>query len=235
MKCDSLEYIKNLSSVYDLSSIEVVDTLKDTLKRVYSCGEIESETINGNLVFYRVYYNRYNELKKEVIKINSKDNNKIKEIFNAGLFRKSLKKTLQKIKSKQKYKKGIISGEIMGRTRNGYSVLTEFGNAFLPFSNALISEKRKKLFRPKRSLYFHIHKVYIERGKIKIILDRTSNLIIKQEVRDILSIPKESLIGVSRKEGIEIVLHTKEKISKEEIKEISRRYKEKVKVEIRQW
>ena len=54
-------------------------------------------------------------------------------------------------------------------------------------------------------------------------------------MRDILSIHKESLIGVSRKEGIEIVLHTKEKISKEEIKEISRRYKEKVKVEIRQW
>ena len=69
MKNASLEYIKNLSSVYDLSSIEVVDTLKDTLKRVYSCGEIESETINGNLVFYRVYYNRYNELKKEVIKV----------------------------------------------------------------------------------------------------------------------------------------------------------------------
>ena len=63
MKNASLEYIKNLSSVYDLSSIEVVVTLKDTINRVYSCGELESETINGNIVSSRDYYNRYNELK----------------------------------------------------------------------------------------------------------------------------------------------------------------------------
>ena len=143
MKNSPIQQISELTKIYGISEIEIIDLLRKAVTKSSPHKEIEVEVSNQKLIFYKTFYNRYNELKKEQIKLKVEDKNKINKIFYKLLFKESQLRIFKNIKDFQKSNNGVISGEVIGKVANGFKVLTKFGTAYLPFSAIPIAEKNK--------------------------------------------------------------------------------------------
>ncbi|WP_218837453.1 hypothetical protein, partial [Helicobacter pullorum] len=76
------------------------------------------------------------------------------------------------------------------------------------------------------------NKVTIKMGVLKIVLDRYSKNILLQDIKEIIDTQEQNLININRDIGSKITLYVKNKIDKESIKRLSKRYKEQVKVKV---
>ena len=232
MKNSPIQQISELTKIYGISEIEIIDLLRKAVTKSFPHKEIEVEVSNQKLIFYKTFYNRYNELKREQIKLKVEDKNKINKIFYTLLFKESQLRIFKNIKDFQKSNNGVISGKVIGKAANGFKVLTKFATAYLPFSAIPIAEKNKKIFKKNVAHYFHINKVTIKMGVLKIVLDRYSKNILLQDIKEIIDTQEQNLININRDIGSKITLYVKNKIDKESIKRLSKRYKEQVKVKV---
>lgn len=81
MKNSPIQQISELTKIYGISEIEIIDLLRKAVTKSSPHKEIEVEVSNQKLIFYKTFYNRYNELKREQIKLKVEDKTRLIKFF----------------------------------------------------------------------------------------------------------------------------------------------------------
>ncbi|TLE13229.1 hypothetical protein LS72_010180 [Helicobacter apodemus] len=233
MKKISHKFLESLIDKYDGITIsEAILALENALSRYYGGVEIKSIKKDGNYQFYKIFYNKFNELKKDVVFLKPSDTKNIEKILVRNLKLYSLQNTLQKINYCISKEKGIVIGEVLDKKRNSYVVATKFGVAILRINDLVLSEKRKGFYNKGSALKFCIKEAKIQKGELKILLSRKNQAILKSDIKDIFTKP-DDFYAIDRIIGEKILLFTKNNRNpKKEIIELAKLYRERVRVEV---
>lgn len=228
----SHKFLQSLIEKYEgITMSEAIFAIEKAISKFYGGIEIKSIEKNGNYQFYKLFYNRFNEFKKDIVALKPNETKIIEKILIKILKLNSHKNTLQKI-NYCKSQDGLVIGEILSRQRNSYVVITKFGTATLNITDLILSEKKKGLYNKGSVLKFYIKSAKLQDNKLKITLSRKMKSILESDIKDIFSKP-DDFFAVDRVIGEKILLFTRNsKIPKKEIIELAKLYRERVEVEV---
>ena len=227
------QFLKSLIKKYEGITIpDAIFAVEKAISKFYGGVEIKSVEKNGNYQFYKMFYNRFNEFKKDIVVLQPNDTKAIEKILIEILEDDSKKNILKKIKYCKSCQNGIIIGEILDKRRNSYSVATKFGVATLNITDLILSEKKKGMYSKGSVLKFYIKNTRLKKNQLKITLSRKMKSILESDVKDIFSNP-DDFFAIDRIFGEKILLFTRNSnIPKKEIIELAKLYRERVEVEI---
>lgn len=233
MKTISHKSLESLANKYEGIAIsEVIFAIEKAISQFYGGVEIKSTKKNGNYQFYKLFYNRFNEFKKDIVVLKPSETKTIEKILIRILKLNSIKNTLQKINYCKSQEDGIVVGEILNKKRNSYIVATKFGVATLNITDLILSEKKKGMYKEGSVLKFFIKNAKLQKNELKITLSRKAKSILYSDVKDIFS-DSNDFFAIDRIIGEKILLFTRNsKIPKREIIELAKLYRECVEVEV---
>lgn len=230
MTLTTARFLKDIASKYNISIELVIDCLKDALEKSGNYGKLYSEFYGEKLYFYELIYNRFNEFRKQEVRIRQNTYQGILDNFMQKVTEESIKSKNKELLNILKNCNGIIEGKITNIKRNGLEVLTRYGYAFCPNRNIFIKDLKTKTFKEGQRLYFHLSKFRFQ-GKDTLILDRKHISILRKEAQEIMK--DCEIYHIERDIGKEVFVYCAKKPSIEQIKALVKMANAKVKIELR--
>ncbi|MCR2122804.1 hypothetical protein CUPS3785_06895 [Campylobacter upsaliensis] len=205
---------------YQLSNTQLIFALRKALFRLLKLCELNFEFQDKNLIIYENFINDLGQVRKRVVKLSSKNKNKLRIYLYEEIIALLFKERVRKIK-KQK----IILGKIIDKTSFGLTLQTEYGKAYAPYKLLLKHEQKAGFYALNQMLEFHIYKVSVKNKGLNLILDRTSKALALHLCRQILN---SHIFDIKRTFGVRTKNYLSERPQKEDLQRLKTYFNEKI-------
>lgn len=214
------DIFEDFSKQYNLTHNQLVFALRGALFRLLELCEPSFESKDKKLIIYENFINDLGQSKKRLLKLSSKNKNKLKFYLYEEIITLLLKERLRKIKHKN-----IILAKIIAKNPYGLELQTEYGKAFAPYKLLLKHEDKMGLYAINQSLEFHIYKANIKDKGLSLILDRTSKNLSLYLCQQILH---RHIFNLKRSFGVRMKIYCDKAPDKEDLMRLKNYFNERI-------